>query len=220
MPGCSAANLERTGLSSIAAILPRSDSRASRPSSTSFRSLLRAFFAFLSSFWPSVLATVSSSRSSSSVSFRGRLVHLRLAVVVVHQLANEPIEPGQFVNGIVLIGLGIAEIAEAVDDHAELGPPVANVVVRHHLVARKTQAARKSRHRSTWNGCVPRAWAWPHLGQREIDHIGLRLGCRRHSQPLIAHGRGQLFHDPLVADPQVDEPGPRHFGAPRKNLPR
>ncbi len=70
----------------------------------------------------------------------------RLAFVVIDQAIDQPVEPAELFDGVGGIVGGIQEMLVAVDDHAELGAPVADVVVADHAVAEEAErAARASR---------------------------------------------------------------------------
>ena len=64
-----------------------------------------------------------------------------LRLLIVHQPADQPIQPGKLLDGIPPIGLLVAEVAPAVEDHAELRAPVADVVVADDRVAEEPQHA-------------------------------------------------------------------------------
>ena len=54
---------------------------------------------------------------------------------------NQPIEPREFLNGILLESFLVKEMFIAVDDHSELGAPVTDVVIARHRVADEPQDA-------------------------------------------------------------------------------
>jgi hypothetical protein len=98
----------------------------------------------------------------------------------------------------------------AVDDHAELRAPVADVVVADHAVAEETQRAAEgvADHRRTDVAHVHRLG---HVGSGEVDHIGPRLGDQRDAQARIVDRGRNLPDQPLVFQPQVDEARPGDF---------
>ena len=99
----------------------------------------------------------------------------------------------------------------AVNDHAELGAPVADVIVADYVVAGELQhpAERVADH---GGADMPDVHGLGDVGGREVDDESSRLGDRGDAQPPIAQGRRQPLGEPGVAAAQVDEAGPGDFG--------
>ena len=92
-----------------------------------------------------------------------------------------------------------------VEDHAELGAPVADVVVADRPVAEEPERAAQgvADHRGADVADVHRLG---HVGGRVVDDEAPRRGDRCDAQPRIVHRRRQPLNQPRLLDSQVDEP--------------
>ena len=155
-------------------------------------------------------------RVGSSACARRLLAQLRQppsTFVIVDQLVDQPVQPGQFFDRVAPVGLVVEEVLVAVDDHAELRAPVADVVVADHAVAEESQRAATSASPITVERMWPDVHRLGHVGGRVVDHEGPRLRDRRRRpaadrRPRPASRGGQ----PLGLEPQVDEAGPGDLG--------
>ena len=59
--------------------------------------------------------------------------------VIVRQLVDQPVQAGQFRNGIALVGRIVPQMLVTVDDHPELSPPVSDVVVGEHPMSEELE---------------------------------------------------------------------------------
>ena len=95
--------------------------------------------------------------------------------LIVHHLPDQPIQPGEFLDRILPIGFGVEKMFVAVEDHAELRAPVADVVVADDLVAEESQRAAKrvADHRRADVADVHRLG---HVRGGKVDHVSARAG--------------------------------------------
>ena len=64
--------------------------------------------------------------------------------VIVHDATNNSVDPTEFLHRLISIGLHIDEMPIAVDDHAELRAPIAEMIVRDYFVPDETENSGKS----------------------------------------------------------------------------
>ena len=129
---------------------------------------------------------------------------------IVGQLADVPIEPGKLLDRVSSIGLRVEKMLVAVEDHAELGAPVADVVVADNLVAEEPQhpAERVADHGRADVADVHRLG---HVRGGKVDHERARLLDRGNVEPRIGDRRRESPEEPIVFDPQIDEARPGDF---------
>ena len=98
----------------------------------------------------------------------------------------------------MIVSRVITKVFVAIDDHAELGAPVTQVIVADDLVTQELKCAAKSisDHRGT---DVPHVHGFGYIGRGVVDHVRLRLIRFLDFQSLIGFERIQLVDDPLVA---------------------
>ena len=132
--------------------------------------------------------------------------------VVVDQLVDQTIQATELGHGFGGQRGFVAEVLPPVDDHAELRAPVADVVVADHAVAKKLQHAAEG-VADDGRANVPYVHRLGDIGRREVDHERARRGDGRHAEALVVDQRAaQLGNEPVVPQPQVDEPGPGDLG--------
>ena len=69
------------------------------------------------------------------------LLHLQTVLTFpkFNQLVHQPIQSTQLVHFVLLVSVLIDEVFVAIDNHAKLGSPVAQMIIRNNLVPQKTQ---------------------------------------------------------------------------------
>ncbi len=129
---------------------------------------------------------------------------------VIDQLPHEAIEPGQFVHGLTLVVIRLKEMLVAVDDHAELCAPVADVIVADDLMAEEAERAAKgiADHGRADMADMHRLG---HIGRGVVDHVGPLLLGWPDAQARIIDGGRKLPHKPIVFHTQVDETRAGHL---------
>ncbi len=152
-------------------------------------------------------------RGECRLGFDDLLAQLRqsmLGGVKIHQLADQPIEPGQLGNGGLLVRLFVAEVAIPVKDHPELGTPVANVVVADRPVAEESQrpAQRVADHCRADMADVHR---FGHVRGRVVDDIGFWSFNFFDAQTLVGQRLLQPRFQKTLMQTHVDESGPGQF---------
>ncbi len=98
----------------------------------------------------------------------------------------------------------------AVDDHAELRAPVAEVVVADRPMAKEAERAAEgvADHGRADMADVHRLG---HVGSGVIDHVGPRRRCRLDAQARIVDRGRKLLDEPRIPQPQIDEARPGDF---------
>ena len=128
----------------------------------------------------------------------------------IDQLPHQPVEPPQFDSGVGGKGLLVAEVLPPPEDHSKLRTPVAEVVIRNHLVA--TKGKNPGQRVADHGGAdVPHMHRLGDIGRTEIDDDLGRLGHRHDPQAVVLKGP---FHPPnkrRVGYPQIDKPGPNRL---------
>ncbi len=124
--------------------------------------------------------------------------------LIIHQPADQPVEPGELLHRVPPIRLFVAEVAPAVKDHAELRAPVADVVVADDLMAEEPQhaAQRVADHR---RADVAHVHGLGHVRRGVVDDEGPRPGRRRNAEPRIGRGRREPLDEPRLFEAKVDE---------------
>ncbi len=99
----------------------------------------------------------------------------------------------------------------AVEDHAELGAPVADMVIARGLMPQEPQHAAQSiaDHGRTNMADVHRLG---HVRRRVIDHERARMFRRWDAKPAVAQGRRKPLDQPVAFQSQIDEARPGDFG--------
>ena len=145
----------------------------------------------------------------------GQLVALRrerlAPLVVVHQLAHQAIQSGQFRHGIGVIGSLVAKMLVTVENHPELGAPVTQMVVAHHAMPDEPKRAAQA-VADHGRADVPDVHRLGHVRGGIVDQVGSRRGDRRNAQPRIGHRNSQPPGKPVVAEAEIDEARPGHLG--------
>ena len=109
------------------------------------------------------------------------------------------------------LGRILAHVEQVLDQHAERGAPVADVVVPDHPVPGELQDAGDG-VADDGGAQVPDVHFLGHVRRGVLHHHRLRGRDRRQPEPGVAeHPRG-LGGDPVVAQREVDEPGPADLG--------
>ena len=104
-----------------------------------------------------------------------------------------------------------AHVEQVLDQHAERGAPVADVVVPDHPVPGELQDARDG-VADDGGAQVPDVHLLGHVRRGVFDHHRLRAGHRREPEPgVVQHQRG-LGGDPVIAQREVDEAGTADLG--------
>jgi len=158
--------------------------------------------------------------------FLPQLQRGRIAALQVHHPLPGPVgesrvglefAPGRLVKG-VRVGPQqpgfrgfLADVEQVLDEHAELGAPVADVVVPDHPVACELQDAGDGVAHDR-GAQVPDVHLLGDVRRGVLDHHRLRRGRGRQAEPAVTeHGAG-LRGDPVVAQGEVDEAGPADRG--------
>jgi hypothetical protein len=97
----------------------------------------------------------------------------------------------------------------AIDDHPELGPPVADVVVANRPMADELQHLIEgvADHR---RADMPHMHRLGDVRRRVVEHERPRLRDRRHAEPIdVGRRRLQLIGDERILQSQVDKTRPR-----------
>ena len=125
----------------------------------------------------------------------------------------------QFVNGVGSQGLFIQNVFPAPQDHAELGSPVADVVVRNDLVAYKAGYAGEG-VADDGGTDVAHVHRLGDVGRGKVDHDRFGILLLLHAQPFVRqHGkqpRGVKFR----LDAEIDEARSGDFQGADIVLPR
>ena len=101
----------------------------------------------------------------------------------------------------------LAHVEQVLDEHAERGAPVADVVIPDHPVPGELKDARDG-VAGDGGAQVPDVHLLGDVRRGVLHQDRLRSGHWREPEPVIAeHGRG-LRRDPVVAQREVDETGP------------
>ena len=105
----------------------------------------------------------------------------------------------------------------AIDDFAELSSPIADVVVRDHLMAKETRNPGETISKNRAANVTDVHWLG-HIRRAEVDDDPLPVLRDADAQPVIPEHRRQPANDELVRQPEVDKPGARHLGRFAKTL--
>ena len=104
-----------------------------------------------------------------------------------------------------------AFVEDLLNQHPELGAPVANVVLRNHAVANAsdnpTQAV--SNH---GRAQIPDMHLFRDVGRGVVDHRNLRVRDLCDAQVRVGELVGHRLGQHLSSQPEVDEAGPRDLG--------
>ena len=128
------------------------------------------------------------------------------------------VHPQQLVNRVGGQGLLIQNILPAPQDHAELGTPVPDVVVRNHMVPHKTGHAGKG---VTNNGGadVAHMHRLGDVGSGKVNDNGFGGLHFFHPQPVIRQHGQQARCVKFRPDAEIDESGPGNFQGAHGILP-
>ena len=162
----------------------RARSAVRRVAASACSSRLAAFLSSLGSVGRGLgveLARRASSASAILQLERRNLLLLRFAIF--DQRVDQPIEPAELVDRLGCEGGFVDEMLVAVDDHAELGAPVAEVVVADRVVAEESQHAVEG-VADHGRADVADVHRLGHVGRGVVDDDGPRLGGRRDAEPL------------------------------------
>ena len=128
---------------------------------------------------------------------------------------HQPIQRRQFLDGRHIILTPVScplppELLPPVDDHPELGAPVADVVVAGDVVAEEAEDADEgvADDRAAEVAHVHRLGD---VGGREVDDHPPWLGPFD-AEPVVVDRLLQAIAEPVVLQPQVDEAGTGHLG--------
>ena len=121
-------------------------------------------------------------------------------------------------QGILLIRRLVKKRTIADNQHAELGAPVAQMIVRLHRVPAKTQHPGE---RVTQDGGanMTNVHGFGHIGGAEVDDDGFRTGGRVNSQMVVLGDSQQGLSQPVRVKTEVDKARPGNLPACR-NLSR
>lgn len=125
--------------------------------------------------------------------------------VVVDQLADELVQSRQLRHGCLVERPLVDKMFVAVDDHAELGAPIADVIVANHAMAQLVEHAVEggTDHGRTDVANVHRL---SNIRRGVVDDVGLWLGNRLQSElSHVLHHRDESLGEPLLANRQVDK---------------
>ena len=114
------------------------------------------------------------------------------------------VEAVQVTDRQLVRGLGLTQVEQVLDEHAERRAPVADVVGPPHVVAEPGQRTRR-RVADHGRAQVPDVHLLGHVGRRVVDDHGLRGAGDGHAQPLVGAHRGDQPGQRVVAQAQVDE---------------
>ena len=127
------------------------------------------------------------------------------------QTVNLPVEPHELPDRILLQGGLVEEMLPAVNQSAELGAPVAEVVVRDHLVTQKAGDSGQtiSEDRAANMADVHR---FGHVRRTEIDDDPFLGAGGADAEPFISRDRGGFAREEAVGQPEIDESRSGHVG--------
>ena len=137
-----------------------------------------------------------------------------VAFVVLGAFREPPhmqIESNHLADRIGIEQVNVAKVLVAVQQHAELRAPVAEVVVGDEVMAEESQQLRQrvADDRAAQMADVQRLGD---VRRRVIDDEGLRRRGRDDAEPFVVGDRLQLLGQPFALEPQIDEAGPGDFG--------
>ena len=98
-------------------------------------------------------------------------------------------------------------LEDVFDQHPELGAPVADVVLRDHLVPQGGEDAVET-VADDGGAQVPDVHLFGNVGRRVVDDDPLRVRCAAQSVVGVLQHRGGCLGQHVGADPEVDEPRP------------
>ena len=119
----------------------------------------------------------------------------------------EGIQVGNRVTG-GLLGAQQFLVDRVLDQHSKRRPPVADVVLRDHLVAAEAQQPHQA-VADDRRAQVAHVHLLGHVGRAVVDDNALGSRCRGYAQPRVPRQRRQACGDPGVLQAHVDEPRSR-----------
>lgn len=141
-------------------------------------------------------------------------------LVGVEEAARSLVQPVEVGHGLLagdLLGGTVIQLVrvlqQVLDEHAELGAPVADVVATDHLLARELQDLH---HRGADHGGtqVADVHLLGHVRLRVVDHRRTGVRGQRHAEAVVGGTRGQGLDDRPVGDGDVQEAGPGDLDLP------
>ena len=98
-----------------------------------------------------------------------------------------------------------------IDDHAELGPPVPDMIVRENLMSQESQHATQgvANHGAPQ---VPHMHRFGDVGRRKIDDIRARGSDPSDPQAFVLRQLGRLFGEACGFQFEINKPWPGNFG--------
>jgi hypothetical protein len=132
-------------------------------------------------------------------------------IVIIDQIVDQAVESREFRDRLFGVRGFVDEVFVAVDHHAELSAPVAQMIIADHGVAAKSQESAEG-VADDGRANVAHMHGLGDIGRREIDDIGARLSRAGDSQKRVAQRlRGGSFEHG-VQQLEIDEARARDFG--------
>jgi hypothetical protein len=130
---------------------------------------------------------------------------------VIYEAVDELVEAGQLGNGIRGVGVPIDEVLVAIDDHSELGTPVANVVITDDAVAEEAERTGQ-RVADDGRADVADVHRLGDVGRGIIDDDRAGIFNGRDAEALVVDGLIELVSEPVIAEAEINEAGAGDFG--------
>ena len=131
--------------------------------------------------------------------------------VIVRQLVDQSVQASQFDNGRTLVSGIVSKMFVAVDDHPELRPPIADVVVRQDAMPEEPKDAieRVADDRAAEMSDVHRL---SDVWRREVHDVRARCRSQRHAESIVARQLRGLVGQSIRSHGEVDEARPGDLG--------
>ena len=130
----------------------------------------------------------SESRAISDPSFSPEAMFF----LILDYLPHQPIQPGEFLDGIFFVCFRVEKMFVSVKDHAELRAPIADVIVAYHLVAQETQRAAQG-VADDRRADVAHVHGLGHVGGGKVDHVSPRAFDGLDAQSIdVSHNRASV----------------------------
>lgn len=133
----------------------------------------------------------------------------QLRLFLAHQV-HVLVHPQQFVNGVGGQGLFVQDVLPAPQDHAELGAPIPDVVVRNHVVPHKAGHAGEGVPDDGGTD-VAHVHRLGDVGRGKVNDDGFGVLHLLHPQTVVRQHGQQARGVKFRLDAEVDEPGSGDF---------